>query len=96
MTLVPGEEGIGKTTVGIRLMSDLTRGKLAGEYFGTPRDVLVISPEDGIEDVFTPRLREPGADLDRVHFVQARTALDGADSEVIIPRDLHLIGAAVS
>jgi hypothetical protein len=69
---------------------------LAGEYFGTPRDVLVISPEDGIEDVFTPRLRAAGANLDRVHFVQARTALDGADSEVIIPRDLHLIGAAVS
>src|SRR3954451_19530785 len=67
LTLMPGEEGIGKTTVGVRLMADLTNGKLEGEFFGTPRNVLVISPEDGVADVLVPRFREAGADMSRVH-----------------------------
>lgn len=95
MTLMPGEEGIGKTTLGIRLISDLTRGLLAGEHCGTPRDVLVVATEDGLADVFTPRLREAGAGLTRVHFVKARIAIDGSSREVIVPRDLDVLGLAV-
>jgi len=95
MTLMPGEEGIGKTTVGIRLMADLTRGTLAGEHYGTPRDVLVIATEDGLGDVVVPRFHEAGADLDRVHIVRARIALDGDHHEVIVPRDLPVLGEAV-
>ncbi|MGQ0465505.1 MAG: AAA family ATPase [Sporichthyaceae bacterium] len=95
-TLMPGAEGIGKTTVGVRIMADLTRGTLPGEYLGTPRDVLVIAPEDGIADVFTPRLREAGADLTRVHYLNARLAADGSAHEVILPRDLPALGQVVA
>lgn len=95
MTLMPGEEGIGKTTVGIRIMADLTRGTLPGEHYGTPRDVLVIATEDGLGDVFVPRLREAGADLTRVHIVRARIAMDGTSHEVIVPRDLPVLAEAV-
>ena len=63
---MPGEEGIGKTTLGVRLMADLTNGKLEGESMAVPRNVLVISPEDGIEDVMAPRFQVAGADRDRV------------------------------
>lgn len=94
-TLMPGEEGIGKTTLGGRLMADLSRGTLPGEFYGTPRDTLVIATEDGIEDVFVPRLRAAGADLDRIHIVRARLAIDGTTTEVIIPRDLASISLAV-
>ena len=93
-TLAPGEEGIGKTTLCIRVMADLTRGTLPGEYLGEPRDVVVMAAEDGIEDVVKPRFREAGADLDRVHFVICREEGDDEDS-VILPRDLKLLGEVV-
>jgi hypothetical protein len=89
-TLMPGEEGIGKTLVGIRLMADLTRGRLPGEFCGSPRGALVLAPEDGIADVFVPRLREAGADLDRVEFVVSRERGEEEDA-VILPRDLELL-----
>lgn len=95
MTLMPGEEGIGKTTVGVWIIAGTTRGSLRGELFGHPRDVLVLAPEDGLEDVFTPRLREAGADLTRVHYIKARVAADGSDLDVIVPRDLNVLTMAV-
>lgn len=96
VTLMPGEEGIGKTTVGVRIMADLTRGRLAGESLGTSRDVLVVATEDGLGDVFVPRLHEAGADLDRVHIVRARVTLDGERGEVILPRDLPHLARVVA
>ncbi|WP_448611843.1 AAA family ATPase [Geodermatophilus sp. URMC 60] len=89
-TLMPGEEGIGKTTVGVRIMADLTQGTLSGEFHGEARDVVVMAPEDGLEDVVKPRFREAGADLDRVHFVISRQEGEDEDS-VILPRDLPLL-----
>jgi archaellum biogenesis ATPase FlaH len=94
LTLMPGEEGIGKTLVGIRLMADFTHGRVPGEWHGTPRDVIILAPEDGIEDVFTPRLEQAGADLTRVHFVVSREQGEEEDS-VILPRDLDLLAEAV-
>ncbi len=56
--------------------------------------MIVVAPEDGIEDVFRPRLREAGADLDRVTFVLSRT--EGDDEEnVVLPRDLPLLTEVV-
>lgn len=95
MTLMPGEEGIGKTTVGVRIIADLTRGTLPGECYGTPRDVVVLSLEDGLEDVYAPRLREAGADMSRVHIVKCAIGEDGDDISVIVPRDLDKLGALV-
>jgi len=52
--------------------------------------VVVMAPEDGLEDVVKPRFREAGADLDRVHFVISRQEGEEEDS-VILPRDLPLL-----
>lgn len=95
MTLMPGEEGIGKTTVNVRLIAEMTLGALPGEFYGTPRDAIVIATEDGLEDVFVPRLREAGADLSRVHIIRASIGLDGDKRAVIVPRDLARIGLLV-
>jgi len=80
--------------VGIRIMSDLTNGTLPGEFHGTPRNVIVMAPEDGIEDVFRPRLREAGADLTRVAFITSRKVGEDRDS-VVVPRDLPLLSRVV-
>ena len=83
VTLMPGEEGIGKSTVGVRLMADITRGRLPGEYYGTPRSVLVLAAEDGLGDVLVPRMQEAGADLSRVNIVRGRVALGESTREGI-------------
>lgn len=95
-TLLPGEEGIGKTTVCTRIVADLTNGTLPGEFFGTPRHALVVAPEDGINDVAIPRLKQAGADLSKVTFVASRLLVaDNAVNEtgIVVPRDLPLLAA---
>jgi AAA domain-containing protein len=97
MTLLPGEEGIGKSTVGVRIMADLTRGRLPGEYRGKPRDVVVMATEDSITEVVGPRFGEAGADMARVHFVMANPPhpATGEAEPIVLPRDLARLTRAV-
>jgi hypothetical protein len=96
-TLMPGEEGIGKTTVGVRLMADLTQGKLEGEFLGVPRNVMMISPEDGIRDVMAPRFQVAGAAMDRVLIAQGvfHPVSGETDYGVVLPTDLEALSATV-
>jgi 5S rRNA maturation endonuclease (ribonuclease M5) len=91
LTLQPGEEGIGKTTIQTWIVARITTGTLPGELCGQPRNVIIIAPEDHREAVVVPRLKEAGADLTRVIFIDARIGVD-ADHPVMIPRDLTEIG----
>jgi AAA domain len=63
-----------------------TRGTLSSRDLTIPTDVLVIANEDAVDYTLVPRLIAAGADLDRVHFVSASTAIGMADS-VTIPLD---------
>jgi hypothetical protein len=69
LTVLTGIEGLGKSLFGAWLLARATRGELDGEWRGEPVVVLVIAAEDGIEDVWKPRLDLAGADLDRVAFL---------------------------
>ena len=93
---MPGEEGIGKSTVMMRVIADITRGTLPGEYLGKPRHVVVMATEDGVDEVVIPRLVQAGADLERVHIVVERTAEDGTGELVVLPRDLDLLDDLVA
>lgn len=94
-TVLPGEEGIGKSTVLARLAADVTRGMLRGDLAGQPRHVLVIAPEDHWEAVVVPRLQEAGADLHLVTSVDAIATVTDEDRAVIIPRDLPAVAKVV-
>ncbi len=96
VTVAPGEEGIGKSTVlGALVVSDLTNGELPGEFYGQPQDVVIVAPEDGLADVLVPRLCAAGADLQRVHIVRSVTVEDQT-VPVELPRDLKVIHGLVS
>lgn len=95
MTLMPGEEGIGKTSLGARIIADTTHGKVAGEFYGVPRSVIVLALEDSLEDVYVPRLKEAGADMDRVLIVRCTVDEDGTDAPVVLPRDLDKLAELV-
>lgn len=94
LTVMPGEEGIGKSTIGANLISAVTRGRLPGEFLGIPRNVYVLAIEDGLEDVWVPRLQQADADMSRVVFVRARlTQGDEPGPAVIIPDDLPYLAS---
>lgn len=95
VSLLPGPEGAGKSTVLARVGADATRGILPGDLYGKPTAVMVLAVEDHLSAVVVPRLRAAGADLDRVHIVKAAILSDKVEVDVILPRHLDRIGQAV-
>lgn len=92
LVVVAGEPGLGKSTfTNAHMAAQVTRGTLEGEMHGQPRDVLVATAEDDWASVVVPRLMAAGADLERVHRVQARSA-DGA-SLLTLPDDVGFLEA---
>ena len=71
LSLLGGREGMGKTTVTYRIISELTRGTLAGDLHGEPRSAVIAATEDDWGVTVVPRLVAAGADLERVYRVDA-------------------------
>jgi hypothetical protein len=72
LTLLVGDPGAGKSTITCALAAAVSRGTpLPGDDAPVgPRDVLMISAEDGIDDTIRPRLEAAEADLRRVHVLE--------------------------
>jgi len=87
LSLLAGREGLGKSTLGYWMAARVTRGELPGEYFGTPKGVLVCATEDSWEHTIVPRLMASDADLSRVYRVEVVNALD-VHVGLSLPRDL--------
>lgn len=69
ITLVPGREGIGKSTFLAWMASAITNGNLPGEYHGKPRAVLYAASEDAWGYTIAPRMLAAGANLELVYRV---------------------------
>jgi hypothetical protein len=87
LSLLGGREGIGKSTCAYQIAADITRGTLAGEFYGVPRAVAVAATEDSWPHTVVPRLMAAGADLDKVFRVDAQTAQD-VETGLVLPEDL--------
>lgn len=94
LSLVAGREGIGKSTVVIDKAARITRGELPGEYFGSPRAVLVCATEDSFEHTIAPRMIAHGADLTKVYRVEV--LVDSIHSGLSLPLDNHSLEQAVT
>lgn len=90
LALLGGQPGVGKSQMAVWLTAKVTRGSLPGEYFGKPRNVVVVATEDDWEMVILPRLDAAGADLDRVIHVEARTK-DGEHALISLPHDTEAL-----
>lgn len=86
ITLLAGREGIGKSTITYDIIAKVTTGKLRGEFYGTPKGVIIYATEDEWEPVILPRLTAAGADVNRVFRADAEE--DGAKDWISFPRDL--------
>jgi hypothetical protein len=90
-TIVDGDPGLGKSTLSICIAARLTRGQSMPpgepEVVGEPMNVLMLSAEDDLETTVIPRLIAAGADMTRVHSLEAM--IDGDDERPpVLPWDL--------
>jgi 5S rRNA maturation endonuclease (ribonuclease M5) len=91
VTLLIGDEGLGKSLLWVWIGAAVTTGKPLPEFGIPAREpalVFVVVTEDGWQDTVLPRLEVAGADLDMVRVIC--TESDGSGSP-IFPRDLFLI-----
>jgi hypothetical protein len=92
LSLVAGREGIAKSTFVYWIVSNVTRGTLPGESFGTPRAVMICATEDAWAETIVPRLIAAGADLTRVYRIEVETNVGLA--ELSLPADIVAVGQA--
>ena len=78
-TCIAGEGGLGKSALICAMVAAVTTGGdwPCSEGKAPIGNVVFLSAEDGLKDVLVPRLMAAGADLNRVHFVQATITDDG-------------------
>ncbi|WP_009884801.1 AAA family ATPase [Brevibacterium aurantiacum] len=63
LSIAAGREGTGKSSFGIWMAAQISRGVLPGAYYGTPKRILYVAFEDSWKYTLVPRLIAAGADL---------------------------------
>lgn len=91
LTFIIGKGGVGKSTELARQVSLITNGKMEGEHFGTPSNVIYVASEDSWEATVKPRMVAAGADLDRVYFHRMVTGADEEETRLILEEDLPTV-----
>lgn len=89
LTVLAGRQGLGKSTLALRLCSYVTRGKLPGDLKGEPRAVIYATAEDQLAATLVPRLIAAGADLNQVFF--PKLSADGIPGTLNLPTDIPLL-----
>ena len=94
LSVAAGREGTGKSSFGIWLAAQITKGTLPGNFHGKPRTVFYVAVEDSWKHTLVPRLIAAGADLQRVGRFDV---VSEADDEIILslPSDNGLLEAEV-
>ena len=95
LSIAAGREATGKSSFGIWMAAQLTRGTLPGEFHGTPRNVLYVAVEDSWRWTLVPRMLAAGADLSRVGRFDV---VVDEDTEVTLslPTDNDLLEAEIT
>jgi AAA domain len=98
LTILDGDPGLGKSTLLLDLAARVTRGRPMPGDTGDddPRDVILITYEDGLADTIRPRLEAAGGDAARVHAIQSIPCGDGTSRLPAIPDDVQAIATEVA
>lgn len=95
ISLLEGDPGLGKSTVGIDLAARVSRGlPLPGGGSYGPAAVVLLSAEDGLADTVRPRLDAAGADVRNVYSLSL--VIEDAETLPTLDGDLPRIERAVS
>lgn len=96
LTIIDGDPGLGKSTITVDLAARVSKGWRMPPLNGAtdlagPADVLILSAEDVPEQTIRPRLDAAGADLDRIHIVDATAVGEQDERPPILPADVDLV-----
>jgi hypothetical protein len=97
-TLQGGDGGIGKSLLIAWIAATTSRGGdwPNGEGTAPAGSVIILSAEDDMEDTIVPRLMAAGADLSRIHILNAVIAEDGNGRRVFnLKTDLQRLEARI-
>ncbi len=88
-SLLDGDPDQGKSLLTLDWTARLTTARPMPDGFTPlePCSVLLLGREDGLEDTVVPRLRAAGADLTRIHRLEATVDPLGRQRPVSFPRD---------
>lgn len=92
VTLLAGREGLGKSSIALMLAGKLTRGNLDGRLNGVAKGVGIVATEDDWATTIAPRLVATGADLSRVHQIEAVNKTDRHIETVTLPDHIDGLG----
>ena len=97
ITVGDGDPGLGKSTVWLDLAARISTGRELpdGEQLRAPGSVILLSAEDGIADTIVPRLTAAGADLTRIHILDAIEE-GTVKRPVCLPDDTALLRQAIT
>lgn len=95
LSVAAGREGTGKSSFGMWMAAQITRGLLPGNFYGRPRAVFYVAVEDSWKQTIVPRLIGAGADLDLVYRVEAVEAEYG-ETTLSLPQDNSLMEKAIA
>lgn len=90
ITLIPGREGVGKSTFLAWQAAQITKGDLPGLWYGTKRAVLYAASEDSWEHTIAPRMLAAGADMDLVYRIDVEI-MEGRFGKLSLPVDVALL-----
>ncbi len=98
LTILDGDPGLGKSTVGIDIAARMTRGWEMPDgppIIRAPAGVVILSAEDGLADTIRPRIDAAGGDPTRILALTVVPAGDGEPRPIEIPGDLQFLKEAI-
>jgi|GEM_PF-1800589 len=90
--LLAGDPGLGKSQVSLFICSVISNGgqwPVSGEIYNEKDNILILSAEDGNNDVIVPRLKAVNADLERIHIIEAVKTEDGKEKTFDLSNDVE-------
>ena len=99
VSIAAGREGTGKSSCGIWLASQVTRGTLPGSLFGIKRRVLYVAVEDSWKHTLVPRAMAAKADLSLIgRFEVVVNTVDDRETSTTLslPYDNALLQRAIT
>jgi KaiC/GvpD/RAD55 family RecA-like ATPase len=94
LTVAAGREGTGKSSFGIWLAAQITRGVLPGSFHSKPRAVIYGAVEDSWKHTLVPRLMAAGADLTKVYRIEVQVDEDEFGT-LVLPSDILMLEKAI-
>lgn len=98
LTTLDGDPGLGKSSIVLDIAARVSTASPLpdGTSSEWPRDIVLLSAEDGIGDTIRPRLEAAGADLNRVHVMRGVRDAEGEDIRPpVLPHDLALLRSLI-